>query len=148
MSQREKKKQIRDYGKSSSKSTDAASTVATSSKSTDATSTVAIRDYGKTSSKSTDATSTVAIRDDSKHGSKSTDATSTVATKSKIEAMREQYKNLKIPESYLAQHETFQHDIDLDDTSSMITGIIFQLKFVAISVASLIVSEIGEILKF
>jgi hypothetical protein len=38
------------------------------------------------------------IRDYGRTTSKSTDTTSTVATKSKIEVMREQYKNIKVPE--------------------------------------------------
>jgi hypothetical protein len=65
------------------------------------------------------------IRDYGRTTSKSTDTTSTVATKSKIEVMRKQYKNIKVPESYLKKHGTFQYEIDLNDTSSMITGIIF-----------------------
>lgn len=39
------------------------------------------------------------IQDYGKPTSKLTDTTSMVTTKSKIEAMREQYKNIKVPES-------------------------------------------------
>lgn len=62
---------------------------------------------------------------------------STVITKSKVQYMKEQYKNIKVPESYLEQQKDLQHNLDLDDNSSFAAGIIVTklLKLIVVLVA-------------
>lgn len=66
-----------------------------------------------------------------------TTSKSTVTTKSKVQHMKEQYKNIKIPESYLDQQKDLQHNLDLDDFPSLAAGIIVTklLKLIAVLVA-------------
>ncbi|EXX56198.1 hypothetical protein RirG_218400 [Rhizophagus irregularis DAOM 197198w] len=52
--------------------------------------------------------------------------------------MKEQYKNFKVPDSYLEQQKDLRHNLDLyDDNPSLETGIIVTklLKLVAVLVA-------------
>ena len=51
--------------------------------------------------------------------------------------MKEQYKNFKVPESYLEQQKDLHHNLDLDDNPSLETGIILTklLKLVVVLVA-------------
>src|SRR4051812_45020657 len=66
-----------------------------------------------------------------------TTSKSTVTTKSKVQHMKEQYKNFKVPDSYLEQQKNLRHNLDLDDNPSLETGIIVTklLKLVAVLVA-------------
>jgi hypothetical protein len=66
-----------------------------------------------------------------------TTSKSTVTTKSKVQHMKEQYKNFKVPDSYLEQQKDLCHNLDFDDNPSLETGIIVTklLKLVAVLVA-------------
>ena len=67
-----------------------------------------------------------------------TTSKSTVTSKSsKVQHMKEQYKNFKVPDSYLKQQKDLRHNLDLDDNPSLETGIIVTklLKLVAVLVA-------------
>ena len=67
-----------------------------------------------------------------------TTSKSTVTSKSKVQHMKEQYKNFKVPDSYLEKQKELCHNLDLyDDNPSLETGIIVTklLKLVAVLVA-------------
>jgi hypothetical protein len=67
-----------------------------------------------------------------------TTSKSTVTSKSKVQHMKEQYKNFKVPDSYLEKQKELRHNLDLyDDNPSLETGIIVTklLKLVAVLVA-------------
>jgi hypothetical protein len=66
-----------------------------------------------------------------------TTSKSIVTTKSKVQHMKEQYKNFKVPDSYLEQQKDLRHNLDLDDNPSLETDIIVTklLKLVAVLVA-------------
>ncbi|CAB5385360.1 unnamed protein product [Rhizophagus irregularis] len=67
-----------------------------------------------------------------------TTSKSTITSKSKVQHMKEQYKNFKVPDSYLEKQKELRHNLDLDDDNpSLETGIIVTklLKLVAVLVA-------------
>jgi hypothetical protein len=67
-----------------------------------------------------------------------TTSKSTVTSKSKVQHMKEQYKNFKVPDSYLEKQKELRHNLDLyDDNPSLETCIIVTklLKLVAVLVA-------------
>jgi len=64
--------------------------------------------------------------------------TSKSTVTSKVQHMKEQYKNFKVPDSYLEQQKDLCHNLDLDNDNSFLkTGIIVTklLKLVAVLVA-------------
>ncbi|CAB5188853.1 unnamed protein product [Rhizophagus irregularis] len=44
-----------------------------------------------------------------------TTSKSTITSKSKVQHMKEQYKNFKVPDSYLEKQKELRHNLDLDD---------------------------------
>ncbi|GBC36501.2 hypothetical protein GLOIN_2v1768536 [Rhizophagus irregularis DAOM 181602=DAOM 197198] len=67
-----------------------------------------------------------------------TTSKSTITSKSKVQHMKEQYKNFKVPDSYLEKQKELRHNLDFnDDNPSLETGIIVTklLKLVAVLVA-------------
>src|SRR4051812_32693822 len=114
MSQQEKKKSITKVYKYLSEITPAATTATTSKSASE------ITPAATTSNETTPAPATT--------------SKSTVTTKSKVQHMKEQYKNFKVPDSYLEQQKNLRHNLDLDDNPSLETGIIVTklLKLVAV----------------